>query len=94
MAADIRIGLDRSQTGPDDPSIFVYLKPGLVEEFRPASSVFVTGDEIIILYGEAPMAYFPRSQIFCRSKALISPFPLWPGFGPRLAATKDLEAAV
>jgi hypothetical protein len=61
-------------TAGDDPSIFVYLNNGPVEEVRPASSVWLTSDRIEVRYGNAPVASFPRNDVYFCSKNLVSPF--------------------
>jgi hypothetical protein len=73
LDSSLLLELDGPTVG-DDPSIFVYMNKGPVEEVRPASSVWLTSDEIVVGYGEAPVASFARKDVYFCSKKLVSPF--------------------
>jgi hypothetical protein len=64
---------DPHQRRPDAPSIFVHLCCGLTEELRPADSVSVSTDSVVVFYGETPMACYPRKDIFFCSMTDVSP---------------------
>ena len=73
LDATLLFELDGATAG-DDPSIYVYLNKGPVEEVRPASSVWLTGDQVVVRYGNAPVAAFARNDVYFCSKNLVSPF--------------------
>lgn len=73
--ADFLGEINAAKPAPDDPSIIVYLYTGSIEEIRPATSVLITGESIVLLYGAAPVARYPRREVSFCSKALVSPFP-------------------
>ncbi|HWC29461.1 MAG TPA: hypothetical protein VG845_05195 [Dehalococcoidia bacterium] len=75
LDADLLRELDGSQPAPDDPAVVVYLTTGDVQEIRPVSSVSLTGESIVLLYGGAPIASYPRQDVSFCSRSRVAPFP-------------------
>ena len=73
LDATLLFELDGATAG-DDPSIYVYLNKGPVEQVQPASSVWLTSDQVVVRYGEAAVAAFARNDVYFCSKNLVSPF--------------------
>jgi len=72
---DLRRELDGETAVGDDPCIFIYLNSGVVEEVRPATSVSLTIDSLVVYYGSGLMASYPRALVFLSSKAPPPAFP-------------------
>jgi hypothetical protein len=75
LHSDLSLELEGRQAAPDDPSFFVYLCGGNVDEVRPSNSVTLTPDQVVLMYGKTPVASYPRSDVLFCSQTGGSPFP-------------------
>ena len=71
LSTELRAG----SPAPDDPSFFVYLCGGSVEEVRPSNSLSMTSDAVVFHYGAAAVASYPRGDVLFCSRSGASPFP-------------------
>lgn len=66
--------LGRQRVIPDpDSSVYVHFMSGEVAIIRPATSVTVQQDMILIYNGTLPVAEYPRRQVFSCSMRETSP---------------------
>jgi hypothetical protein len=75
LDGDLLRELEDGRAAPDDPSVMVYLYSGAVDEVRPVSSVTLTGDSIVLMYGGAAVANYRRSDVSFCSRWRVAPFP-------------------
>ena len=74
LSVECRRELDSGQVALDDPAIFVHLSAGTIEEVRPADSMAITKERVLILYRASLIAQYTRSDVSFCSKAPIQPF--------------------
>jgi hypothetical protein len=57
----------------EDLAFYVYLLNGAVERIWPATGIRLTGRELVVVFGEIPVANFPRDEVYFAARERVAP---------------------